>query len=287
MIAVIGGSGKIGSPIIRNLAENRIATRALTSNTKSADRLQALGATEVVIGDFRKDGDVRRAIQGCTSIFHVVPPFCEDEVEIGYRIIRTAREVGVEHIVFTSVLHPQLREMTHHARKLLVEEAVIESGLEFTIIQPAILMQNIQGVWEKIRSEGTYPVFSSPEKKMRMVDAEDLGEAIAKVLTDDNLRGGTYEMSGPEALTFTEMASVISEELHRSVRIIPLDEKAREAFARTQGWKNYASEAFKKMCDHYDKYGFPGGNHLVFTCILGRSPTDYRSFVKRMIAGNG
>jgi uncharacterized protein YbjT (DUF2867 family) len=286
MIAVIGGSGKIGSPIIRNLAKNRMAARALTSNPKSADRLQTLGATEVVIGDFRKDDDVRRVVQGCTSIFHVVPPFCEDEVEIGYRVIRIAREAGVEHIVFNSVLHPQIRRMTHHAQKLLVEEAVIESGLPFTIVQPAILMQNIQDVWEKILTEGTYPVFSSPQKKMRMIDAEDLGEAIAKVLTDPSLRGATYEMAGPEALTFTEMAAIISEELHRSVQVILLDEKARESFARTQGWKEYASEAFKKMWDHYDKYGSPGGNPLVLTSILGRSPTDYRSFVKRMIAGN-
>jgi hypothetical protein len=65
-----------------------------------------------------------------------------------------------------------------------------------------------------------------------------------------------------------------------------LDENARVGFARTQGWKDYAAESFKKMCDHYDKYGFPGGNPLVLTSILGRSPTDYRSFVKRMIAGN-
>jgi uncharacterized protein YbjT (DUF2867 family) len=261
-----------------------LSVRALTSNNGSANRLKIVGVKETIVGDFRKDDDVRRAFQGCTSIFHVIPPFLEDEVEIGHRVIRLAKEVGVEHIVFNSVLHPQMQKMDHHARKILVEESLIESGLDFTIIQPAILMQNVLGAWNKILSEGIYPVFSSPKKKMRMVDAEDLGEAIAKVLTDTSLRGATFEMAGPVALTFAEMAEIISEELHRPIKVIPLDEKARESFAITQGWKGYASEAFAKMCRHYDEYGFPGGNPFVLTSILGRSSNGFRSFVKSLIA---
>ena len=284
MIGVIGGSGNIGAPTIRNLVKRGASLRALTSSSNSAERLKALGVSEVVVGNFRNSPDLRRTFQDCLSIFHVVPPFTEDEVEIGFRVIAAAQEAGVEHIVFNSVFHPQIRKMDHHVRKLLVEEAVIESGLAFNIIQPAMLMQNVQGVWRKVRSEGVYPVIASPDKKLRLIDAEDLGEAIAQVLIDPGLRGAIFELSGPDALTFVEMAAVISEELNLPVKVKPLDENQRKAFASSQGWGNYASEAFLGMCRHYDDHGFPGGNPLVLTAILGRPASTYRNFIRRLIA---
>lgn len=286
MIGVIGGSGNIGAPTIRHLVKRGAALRALTSSPQSAERLKTLGVSEVLIGDFRNDADLRRAVQGCAGVFHVVPPFTEDEVEIGFRVIAAAREARVEHIVFNSVFHPQMRKMDHHVRKLLVEEAVIESGLAFNIIQPAMLMQNVLGVWQRIRSEGVFPTVSSPEKKLRLIDSEDLGEAIAKVLTDPALRGAIFEVAGPDALTFTEMAAVISEELGRPVHVKALDENQRKVFAGSLGWKNYASEAFLRMCRHYDDHGFPGGNPLVLTAILGRPPGTYRGFIRRLIAAD-
>jgi uncharacterized protein YbjT (DUF2867 family) len=284
MIGVIGGSGNIGAPTIRNLVKRGASLRALTSSSNSAERLKALGVSEVVVGDFRNGQDLRRVFQDCVSIFHVIPPFTEEEVEIGFRVIAAAREAGVEHIVFNSVFHPQMRKMDHHARKLLVEEAVIESGLAFNIIQPAMLMQNVQGVWRKIRSEGIYPALASPDKKLCLIDAEDLGEAIAKVLIDPGLRGAIFELAGPDALTFMEMAAVISEELNRPVQVKPLDENQRKAFASSQGWGKDASKAFLSMCRHYDDHGFPGGNPLMLTALLGRPPGTYRSFIRRLIA---
>ncbi|AAM29846.1 putative nucleoside-diphosphate-sugar epimerase [Methanosarcina mazei Go1] len=287
MILLIGATGNIGLPIVKSLQKKGAEVRLLVHNEKSSAKIQALGQMEIFIGDFRNDSDLRESMKGCSSVFHVVPPFTKDEAEIGYRVIENARHAGVEHIVFNSVLHPQLRKMEHHAQKLLVEEAVIESGLAFNIIQPAMLMQNLLMVWRTIRENGIYPVISSPDKKMSLIDSEDIGEAVANILTDPSLRNATFELAGSDLLTYKEMALIISEELNQPVKVVPVDDKGREELARKQGMSSYAIHAFLKMAKHYDEHGFSGSNPLVLTSILKRPPNSYRDFIRRLIAEDG
>jgi len=288
MIVMIGASGQVGTPTIRHLVRRGARIRALTSNPSSAERLRGLGVVETVVGDFRKDEDVRRAIDGAETVFHVCPRFTEDEPAIGKRVVTAARACGAGHFVYISVFHPQLHKLVHHWGKLQVEEAVIESGLPFNIIQPSIFMQNIktgfQASWQTIRDEGVYAVPFSPHRKIRLIDTEDLGEVIANVLTEPRLRGATFELGGPDSLTLAEMAEIIGEELVRSVKVVELNENERIALAEKQGRNAYAVEGWLKMWRHYDEHGFPGGNPTVLASLLGRSPTSYRDFIKRLIA---
>jgi len=286
MILVIGAAGNIGFPIVKSLCKQNAMIRAFVRSEKSIERLKALGVTEVCIGDLRKRDDLHNALKGCHSVFHVMPPFSEDEFEIGRRTIELACKAGIEHFVFNSVLHPQMREMPHHAKKLLVEEELIKSGLAFNIIQPAMLMQNILGFWNKMRADGIFPALSAPNKKLALIDTEDLGEAIANILVDKSLRNATFELAGPDTLTYEEMAAIISEELNKPIQIAPLDITKRQLFAKSQNWTPYAIETFLKMLQHYDAHGFPGGNKLVLSSLLKREPHSYRSFVKRLASSD-
>ena len=73
-------------------------------------------------------------------------------------VIGAAREADVEHLVFHSVLHPQIEAMPHHWQKMRVEELLLQSGLHYTILQPTIYMQNILASWDAISQNGVYPV---------------------------------------------------------------------------------------------------------------------------------
>ena len=286
MILVIGAAGNIGFPIAKSLFKRNTKVRAFLHSEKSIERLKALGVPEVYIGDLRKKDDLQKAFKDCHSVFHVMPPFSEDEFEIGRQIIELACKAGIEHFVFNSVLHPQMREMPHHAKKLLVEEELVKSGLAFNIIQPAMLMQNILGFWNKMRADGIFPALSAPNKKLALIDTEDLGEAIANILTDKSLCNATFELAGPDTLTYEEMAAIISEELNKPIQIAHLDATKRQLFAKSQNWTPYASETFLKMLQHYDAHGFPGGNKLVLSTILKREPHSYRSFIKRLVSSD-
>ena len=284
MIVMVGASGAVGTPAIRHLARMGAKIRALTSNPRSAERLSGLGVGETVIGDFRSDDDVARALDGAKSVLLVSPRFTEDEAEIGIRVVRAAKGESVEHLVYSSAFHPQLSRMDHHAAKLRIEEAVIESGLAFTIVQPSMFMQNVRVEWREVVEEGVYSRPYSPDRKMCVIDTDDLGEALARVLTDPALRGGTYELCSGDSLTHAEMAAVFSDVLGREVRARKRPLEDWKAWAKERGWAPWSVQAYAKMCVHYDAHGYPGGNALALRAILGREPTGYRAFAERFAA---
>lgn len=283
MILIVGGSGAVGVPTIKNLVKRGAAVRALTSNEKSAERLKGLGVAETVIGDFRSDADVARAVDGATSVMHIPPRFTEDEAEIGIRVVEAAKAAGVGHFLFSSAYHPQMRQLDHHWTKLLVEEAVIESGMDFTILQPSMFMQNVRIEWAEVTENGVYPRPYSPDRKMATIDTNDLGEAAAIVLTDPGYRGATFELCSGSSLTHAEMAEILAGALGRPVRAEKRSLEKWDSWARERGWAEWSITAYKKMCNHYDAHGYPGGNPLVLRTILGREPTGYESFAARFV----
>lgn len=283
-ILIIGASGAVGLPTVRHLVKHGAKIRALSSSEKSAANLKSLGVVEVVVGDVASEADVKRAMTGVASVMHIPPRFREDEAQIGLRVLKAAVEAKVGHFLFSSVFHPQMRDMDHHFNKLVVEEALIDSGLSFTILQPAMFMQNIRLEWPGIRDKGVYLRPYSPDRRMALIDTEDYGEAAAKALTGPGYRGGVFELAGPDQLTTAEMANVISEESGKPVRAEkrPIDDW--KAWAKAANWNSWAIEAYAKMCHHYDEHGYAGGNPLVLSAILGRPPRGYRAFVKRFLA---
>lgn len=284
MIVIIGASGAVGLPTVRHLVKRGARIRALTSTAESADRLKQLGVHETILGDFRNAEDVRRAVAGAEAVIQIPPRFTEDEAAIGLGVVEAAKEARVGHYVFVSAFHPQMRQMAHHWAKLLVEEAVIESGLPFTILQPAMFMQNIRIEWPVIRERGLYVRPYSPERKLALLDLEDLGEAAAIILTKPGYRGATFELASGESLTHAEMAAVLSEEWGKPVRAVARDQAEWAQWAAAHGWKPWSIETYLKMCRHYDAHGYPGGNPLVLSTILGRAPGGFRSFVRRFLA---
>jgi uncharacterized protein YbjT (DUF2867 family) len=284
MILIVGASGAVGIPTIRALAKRGADLRALTSNEKSAANLRELGVQDAMVGDFRSDDDVKRAMTGADSVFLVTPRFTEDEAEIGLRTVAAAQAEGVGHFVFSSAFHPQMTKMNHHWTKLLIEEAVIESGLDFTILQPAMFMQNVNVEWPVISEKGIYPRPYSPNRKMALVDTEDLGEAGAIVLTEDGYKGATFELCGSDSLTQAEMADILSGFLGKPIKAIQRDLGEWESWARERGWSEWGIDTYIRMSNHYDAHGYPGGNPLVLRTILGREPGNYRGFAERFVA---
>ena len=287
MIVIVGASGAVGMPTLRHLVKMDNDVRVLSSNEKSAERLHELGAAEVVVGDFRASADVAKALSGAQSVMLVSPRFTEDEAEIGIGVVEAAQSAGIEHFVYSSAFHPQLRKMDHHWAKLRIEEAVVESGLEFTILQPSMFMQNMRIEWFEIAENGIYPRPYSTERKMSLIDTEDLGEALARVLTDPKLRGGTHELCSDDRLTHTEMAEILTEELGRPVRAEIRSTEKWTDWAKGRGWAPWSIQAYLKMCAHYDAHGYPGGNALALRAILGREPGGFRGFAKRFVAEMG
>ncbi len=281
MILVTGAAGKTGQAVTRALVSRGVRVRALVYRPEQAAWLQKLGVQDVVAGDMRDEAVFRQAMQGMRAIYHICPNMNPEEESIGRLAIAAARAAGVERFVYHSVLHPQTEKMPHHWHKLRVEEMLLESRLAWTILQPAAYMQNILASWTAIVKQGVYRTPYPVETRLGMVDLEDVAATAAIVLTEPGHFGAIYELAGPEALTQTEVAAVLSESLSRPVRAaeIPLDEWAKNAQAAGLG--SYQIETLLKMFRYYAQYHF-WGNSQVLGWLLGRPPTGFRGFVERV-----
>jgi uncharacterized protein YbjT (DUF2867 family) len=284
MILVTGASGKTGQAVVAALARVGAPTRALVRHPSQIEVLTSLGAREVIPADMRLAPELRRVVENVRAVYHICPNVHPDEVVIGRTVIAAAKEAGVEQLVLHSVLHPQTEQMPHHWSKLRVEEMLLESGLNFTILQPTAYMQNLLAGWMLITEEGVlrnpYPV----ETRLSLVDLEDVAEAAALVLTKGGHTAATFELTGTPPLKQTEVAIILSEALGRPVRAEAEPIEAWEARARTADLGDHQRATLIKMFRYYERYGLIG-NPKVLSWLLGREPAALVEFARRTARG--
>jgi uncharacterized protein YbjT (DUF2867 family) len=284
MILVTGAAGKTGRAIIRALTRRGEAVRALVHRREQTRLVEQAGARQVVVGDMRTQTTVDQATQSARAVYHICPNVSPDEVLFGEIAIIAAQRAEVKHFVYHSVLHPQVESMPHHWRKMRVEERLFESGLPYTILQPAAYMQNVLALWDQVVEQGIYPVPYAGETRLGMVDLEDVAEAAAIVLTETEHLGATYELAGAEVLSQAQVASILGRQLGRPVRAECVPLEVWEHRARESGLGDYQVEALTKMFRYYEQHGF-WGNPRVLSWLLGRLPTAFAAFVQRSEAG--
>lgn len=282
MILITGAGGKTGAAITQALHQRAAPVRALVRHNPQISDLKQCGAHEVIGGNLRNPADLQQACAGVQTLYHICPNMQPDEVAIAHNVIHAAQTQGVRRVVYHSVLHPQTEAMPHHWQKLRVEELLFQSGLDFTILQPAAYMQNILAGWQTIIESGIYRVPYAVATRLGMVDLEDVAEAAARVLTEPDHSGASYELAGPQILSQIEVAATLATALKRPVQAEAVDKASWEQSARKAGLSAYAIATLLKMFDYYERYGF-WGNPRVLTDLLGRAPTSFAAFIQRTL----
>ncbi|MFA5836292.1 MAG: NmrA family NAD(P)-binding protein [Bellilinea sp.] len=281
MILITGAAGKTGLAILKAVLSTGEPVRTLARRDFQAAELRELGAQEVVVGDMEEPDLLQRAFDDVRAAYHICPNMNPNEVRIGQNAIAAAREAGLEHFVYHSVLHPQVQEMVHHWNKLLVEALLFKSRLNYTILQPASYMQNISGYWSKMLTAGEYAVPYSVDARFSMVDLDDVAQAAAKVIREGERHyRAIYELCGSQLLSSADIAELAGEAVHRQVQAVTLDRDAWERSARENGMNDYARNTLLKMFEYYDGYGF-AGNATMLGNLLGRTPTRFEEYLKR------
>jgi uncharacterized protein YbjT (DUF2867 family) len=173
--------------------------------------------------------------------------------------------------------------MPHHWLKMKVEGRLIESGLPFTILQPAAYMQNIVSTLPTIIETGTYQVPYPVDTRICLVDLHDVARVAAIVLEDQTHQGGTYELVGTEALSQREVAQDLENAIGKPVQAQQIPLGYWESRAKDAGLARNQIDSLVKMFNHYQLFGFLG-NTKVLSWLLGREPTPLNSVLEREIA---
>ena len=278
---VVGATGKFAGLVVPELTERGATVRALVRDESKSQEARRQGATEIAIGDLNDPQSLQRAVAGVDGVFHIGPGFAPHEAEMGVHLVESAKAAGVPKFVFSGAIHPSL-SMTNHAAKRPVEQALFESGLTFTVLQPAMFFQTLAGSWKTIAEQGSFALPYSTEKKASYVDYRDVAEAVALALTTDALDFGTFELCAPGMLTRTELVGLMSQALGRPVKAVNLP------FAEWAGKvgmpEGVLRDGLERMYADYDQFGFPGGNALVLRAILGREPRSMRQYLQELAA---
>jgi NAD(P)H dehydrogenase (quinone) len=286
LILVTSAAGRTGRAAVRALAARGVTVRALVRRPEQAALLRTLGAAEVVVGDLRELPVLRRAAHGAGGAYCVCPHLSPREEDICEGLIRALQEAGAWRLVYHSVLHPQAGGMPHHRTKLRAETRVVDSGLAYTILQPAPYMQNLLAQRYDVVTHGVYRVPHSVLAPFSWVDLGDVAEAAARVIVEPGHAGATYELAGPEPLNSAQVAERWGQVLGRQVRAETIRPEAWARALSRSDVGGYALEALGAMAAYYDRHGLVG-NANVLAWLLGRPPGGLTGFLAAELQRQG
>ena len=240
----------------------------------------ALGAVEVVHADLMDAAAMADAAKGCRAIYYICPNMTEQEQALGENIIAAAKAAEVDRLVFHSVLHTQVQALQHHWNRLFVEEAILESGVPYSILQVGSYYQNMLPGWAKMKETGIHAMAYEVEAPMSLVDLGDVADAAVKVLNDPGCANGIFEICGP-VITLTEKAEILSDVLGQPIeaRKLPADDAV--AHAAHMGVGEFGQDCMRRMFAHYDIHGLVGSAR-VLEWIIGRPPVDFETFARKV-----
>jgi uncharacterized protein YbjT (DUF2867 family) len=213
MILIAGGTGTLGTRIVRLLKAHGLEVRLLVRNP-TRDMEDDL--VEVVPGDVLDPQAVERAMDGVRIVVSAIQGFSGSgdysprtvDYQGNSNLIRAARTAGVEHFVLVSV-HGAARDhpMELHRMKYRAEQELRESGLAWTIIRPTAFMETWATILGKpLLETGRTRVFGRGNNPINFVSADDVARFVELAVVDEGLRGGLVEVGGPENLTMNQFA---------------------------------------------------------------------------------
>jgi uncharacterized protein YbjT (DUF2867 family) len=211
---VIGATGNVGRPTVAGLIAKGVSVRALSRSEENLAKLPADVAG--AIGDLESGDGLEAACDGVDKLF-LITSNGESESARGLKAVAAAKAAGVKHIVFLSVGNPS-KEPTipHYLAKLPIEEAIRNSGADYTFLRPNFFMQTDLSVIPVIKQHGVYPMPIGSVGNNR-VDTRDIADCAVRVLTEDGHAGADYHLHGPDTVNGPQAAEMYAGVFGREV----------------------------------------------------------------------
>ncbi|WP_184012228.1 MULTISPECIES: SDR family oxidoreductase [unclassified Paraburkholderia] len=279
-ILVTGATGRVGRQVVNQLATRGADVRVLVRDPSKADFPAGVA---VVQGDMLDIDSLRRAFAGARTLF-LLNAVAGDEFTQALITLNVARESGVERVVYLSVMHAErFVNVPHFAVKSSAERMIEQMGFSATILRPAYFMDNELMIKDVVVNHGVYPV-PIGSKGVAMVDTRDIAEVAAiELLRRDQAPGKlpveVINLVGPDTLTGSELASIWSELLGRTVAYGG-DDPAQFEQNLANFLPKWMAYEMRLMAERYVSDGMvpEAGDVERLVSILGRPLHSYRDF---------
>jgi uncharacterized protein YbjT (DUF2867 family) len=272
-ILVTGASSIIGSALVRQLLLNKVCVRIAVHKEQSIGEFEGCGCPVLKI-DYEKKESLEKAFEGINGFFLSVPlryPRIDDLV---LPAIEIAKKHGVVHIVSLGAIGLELDNETPLS---ILEKCVQHCGLQYTILRPNLLMQNILTLASKSIKESGEIRLPAGDARISFIDARDVAEAAAVALTDPSHRNKMYNLTGPKALNHSDIAAILSSICGRTITYFPVSHNEAKKNLQNQGW---SVDNIEQMIGLYEiaRHGWCEAVWPDISSLLEREPIDFEKF---------
>lgn len=246
MILITGATGTTGREVVKALRRlGAKDVRALVRDPARADFIRAAGF-ETVAGDFEQPETLDAALEGVERALLLTPP-TPGTVKHHHDFIVAAASVGVRYVVKLSAFGADADAPEGFGRWHGQSENLLKtSGLKWTILRPNFFMQNLLGQAGQIAA--TDSIFQPlGDARASFIDVRDIAAVAARTLTEDGHEEQTYVLTGPEALSYRDVAAKLSEATGRAIDYVPILPEQFRAGALGAGLPEWLVAALERL----------------------------------------
>jgi len=277
MICVTGAGGTVGGELIKQLESAHVTFRAAYFSLQKAEASRARGIDTVII-DYNRPETLHGAFQECDKLFLLGPDVLA-QTRLELNAVEAAKRVGIQHIVKQSVMGAEEEAYAIALVHRAVEKAIESSGMAWTFLRPNSFMQNVVTFMGRtIRAEAAL-YSASGEARISHVDVRDIAAVAVEALTSSDHAGKAYTLTGPEALTYDELACELSNVLGRSIRYISLSPTDMKAGMLAEG----TPEGIADRLIDLERFYRDGGASRITSDIkrvTGRDPVRFAQYAR-------
>ncbi|WP_315766979.1 MULTISPECIES: SDR family oxidoreductase [unclassified Bradyrhizobium] len=280
MMLLTGATGLAGSFIAQEFVRTQQRVRILVRNRAKATHLELVPTVDLIEGDMSKKDSLGAALEGVVRVLMISGPD-RQMVEKQCMFVDACKESGVRHVIKFSGLDARADSAFRFVRMHKEIEVHLEnSGLAWTHFRPSGFMQVYLREIRDILEAGELR-FALGETRLSPVDLVDVGRVGYCLLRDGGHEGARLDMTGPEALSMSEIAARIAEAVGRPVRYVSVTPSERRNALLARGISSEFADALDEQLEERLKSGAESRVDLSTHRLFGVRPSTFLEFAKR------
>ena len=281
-ILVTGATGNIGSQVVKQLLSDApdVSIKAAVHSSQNVKQVKSDDRVKVIQIDYNKAETLREALNGVDKLF-LLTPDVPNAADLASDVIIEAKKAGIKQIVKQSVMGAALEAdvgtMRLHRQ---VEKFIEQSGIPFTFLRPNEFMQNFINFHSpSIKGNNAFYI-PLEDAKVSLVDVRDIAAVAVKSLIDkDKHKNKTYLITGPEALSYHQVAGILSSTTGRKINYVNISDGEARAAMKEIGMSDWLINTVSELSEYFRK-GKASEISPEVEDVTGNKPISFSQFAK-------
>ena len=281
-ILVTGATGNIGSEVVKELLSDApdVSIKAAVHSSQNVKKVKSDARVKVIQIDYNEPETLREALNGVDKLF-LLTPDVPNAADLASNVVTQAKKAGIKQIVKQSVMGADLEAdvgtMRLHRQ---VEKFIEQSGIPFTFLRPNEFMQNFINFHSpSIKGNNAFYV-PLEDAKVSLVDVRDIAAVAVKSLIDeDKHKNKTYLITGPEALSYHQLAEILSNTTGRKINYVNISDEEARAAMKEIGMSDWLINTVSELSEYFRK-GKASEISPAVEEVTGNKPISFSQFAK-------